>query len=77
MRGTALRHCLEISDAKYVICGGAKEHEEALEALNLKIPIISKNKNFGLGRLSDIRGRQSTLRFEDVHPGPMDNSCLI
>lgn len=77
MRGAALKHCIEIADAKYVIVGGDPEHEEALEKLGLKIPIISTNKNYGLGTLDNLRSKMSTKRFEDVEVGPMENSCLI
>lgn len=77
MQGSALKHCIEISDAKFVIVGGAPEHEAALENINLKIPIISANKNYGLGTLNDLRSKMSTDRLEDTDIGPMSTSCLI
>jgi len=60
-----------------VIVDGEIEHEEALEKLGLKIPIISANKNYGVGTLDSLRSNMSTSRFDDVDVGPMDNSCLI
>ena len=77
MRGTALKHCIEIANAKYVIVGGAKEHEEALQNLNLKIPIISSNKNFGAGTLNELRQKLQTNRLKDIDIGPMNDQCLI
>lgn len=77
MRGSALRHCIEIADAKCVVVGGAAEHEEALANLNLKIPIISSNKNFGSGTLNELREKMETSRLEDIEIGPMNDQCLI
>ena len=77
MRGSALKHCIDIAQAKYVIIGGAPEHEEAVSDLNLKIPVISVEKDFGLGRLNDLRSEMKNERFEDFRPGPLDISCLI
>lgn len=77
MKGSALKHSIELTNAKCVIVGGDSVHHEALENLNLNIPIISKTKNYGIGLLDDLRSKESTERIEDLDIGPMDIFTLI
>jgi len=77
MKGSALKHSIEVTNAKYVFVGGDPAHHEALESLNLNIPIISKSKNYGLGLLDELRKKESKDRDEENMVGPMDTFSLI
>ena len=74
MTGHALKHCVEVADAKALIID--KSMEDVIDKLNLKIPIISNGKNYGFGLMDEIVNKQKTERPEH-RPGPMDELALI
>ena len=74
MTGQALKHCIEVADAKALLID--ESMEEAVDQLKLNIPIISNGKNYGLGHTDTLINKQSKARPEH-RPGPMDEFALI